>query len=195
MCCTAQQERIQIQLQIHTLNILYRHPNSVRSLQHLNSLYHATSGVPDRLMKLQNLVGLCVRCCEQISLIKYWLHNFIWGHFLFPFLLWTYSCYEYFFSKRLTNDILKHLALGHDEGLFEMKRMVEMVMGASTNKKARALALDGKSGGLSFFSDNVGRVIWISISVELWQSTFRVRTEDIIVLIRRVNSFSSSPSP
>ena len=51
------------------------------------------------------------------------------------------------------------MALGHDEGLFEMKRMVEMVMGASTNKKARALALDGKSGGLSFFSDNVGRVI------------------------------------
>ena len=46
-----------------SFNILYRHPKSVRTLQQLNSLYLVTSGVPDRLTKLQNLVGLCVRFC------------------------------------------------------------------------------------------------------------------------------------
>ena len=42
-------------------NSVNRNPRSVQTMAQLNSLYLVTSGVPDRLTKLQNLVGMCVR--------------------------------------------------------------------------------------------------------------------------------------
>ena len=46
-----------------------------------------------------------------------------------------------------------------------MKRKAEIVLAAPTNKQAGALARGGDSGGDSFFSDNVGRVVLSYTSV------------------------------
>ena len=64
-----------------------------------------------------------------------------------------------FYSKRTTNRILNTLASCHDDTALERKRRAEIVLAAPTSKKAAALARSGDSGGQSFFSDNVGKVM------------------------------------
>ena len=115
-----------------------RHPKSVQTVQQLNTLYWVTSGVPDRLTKLQNLIGMGVRC-------------------------WSYSFKNCFIfrnicSKRTGNQLLDNMAASHDHPVLEKKRKAEVVMAASTKKSASALAHRGNSGGVSFHSDNVGTV-------------------------------------
>ena len=109
----------------------------------MNSLYLVTSGVPDRLTKLQNLVGLCVRSC-----IFRQHHDYSQLDDLTLMLC----------SKRTTNRILTNLASRHDDFVWESKRRVEIVMAAPTFKQRAALARSDNSGGISAHSDNVGKV-------------------------------------
>ena len=103
-------------------------------------------GVPDRLTKLQNLIGMGVRC-------------------------WSYSFKNCFIfrnicSKRTGNQLLDNMAASHDHPVLEKKRKAEVVMAASTKKSASALAHSGNSGGVSFHSDNV-RTVNITFSFVL----------------------------
>ena len=65
----------------------------------------------------------------------------------------------YISSKRTTNRVLDNLASSHEDIVSEMKRKAEVVMAATTRKQAGALARTENSGGFSFFSDNVGKVV------------------------------------
>ena len=118
-----------------------RHPKSVLKLQQLNALYLVTSGVPDRLTRLQNLAGLTVRC-EAPSKSNLFADN-----------IGTDYC-----SKRTANRILVNLARDHDSGLLARKEKEEKVLAATTWKQARSLAKQEDFGGSSCFSDNAGKV-------------------------------------
>ena len=54
--------------------------------------------------------------------------------------------------------MLVKLAKTHDSGLVERKEKEEKVLGATTWKKAGALAREEDAGGFSVLSDNAGKV-------------------------------------
>ena len=110
--------------------------------------------------------------------------------------------YNYYCSKRTTNRILVNLARDHNSGLLERRAREEKVLAARTWKQARALAREEGAGGVSYFSDNAGKVYChychhhhplLNFRMYHWHQ-IRAATADTTILSRPVKSFTNSHS-
>ena len=89
--------------------------------------------------------------------------------------------------------MLVKLAETHDSGVVERKEKEEKVLGASTWKKAGALAREEDAGGFSVLSDNAGKVYKYILYYCPPYFCNRVHIANTMTPTRKAKSFTSLP--
>jgi hypothetical protein len=154
-------------------------------MQFVNSMFSATTGVPESVFRLCNLLGVTFRHVHVVPVsdfvsasVKLWYLERTVVYQIQTGSSAIYHCavqckpekerergiaqtngilHPLSPSKKKTNQILTGMVQGHDAPLYRQKQQEEEVLAARTKREKETLARR-QAPGKGFFADNVGKV-------------------------------------